>query len=219
MNLFQLYELLHIAANKDVMSNWLPPEQFQTELLAKNIRLMRDKIGLPERYKPGTFSGGADASRIIETDLVNFYVDSSQTITNQESNITDWYYIDSFYTSDSIFPEIISKQELATRINHPTKTPTAEYPAGIVVKKGLKLYPSTITRANIIYYKKPKDPKFVTSVTVDGELVYDATNSVELEWRDECKIDIIHLIMQDLGINIERPDLEQLASKLVETGK
>jgi hypothetical protein len=219
MNLFQLYELLHIAANKDVMSGWFTPEQYQNELLSKNIRLMRDKMGLPERYRPGMFASGSGATRMIETDLVPFYVDAPQTITSQESNISDWYYINSFYTADSVFPEIISNQELANRIKHPTKTPNTEYPAAIVVKKGLKIWPASVTRANIIYYRKPKDPKFVTSVNADGELIYNAANSVELEWRDDCKIDIIHLIMEDLGVNIERPDLEQLASKLVEGGK
>ena len=219
MNLFQLYELLHIAANKDVMSNWFTPAQFQLELQAKSIRLLRDRLGLPERYQPGTFSGGADASRVIETDLLPFFVESIQQVVNQETNITDWYYIDTYYTRNSIFPEIISKQEVPGRINHPTKKPTEEYPAAIVVAKGLKIWPNTVTSATVLYYKKPKDPVFATTVNADGELVYDAANSTELEWRDENKLDIIHLIMQDLGVNIEKQDLQQLAQKLVEGGK
>lgn len=219
MNLFQLYELLHIAANKDVMSNWFTPAQFQLELQAKSIRLLRDRLGLPERYQPGTFSGGADASRVIETDLLPFFVESIQQVVNQETSITDWYYIDTYYTRNSIFPEIISKQEVPGRINHPTKKPTEEYPAAIVVAKGLKIWPNTVTSATVLYYKKPKDPVFATTVNADGELVYDAANSTELEWRDENKLDIIHLIMQDLGVNIEKQDLQQLAQKLVEGGK
>ena len=219
MNLFQLYELLHVAANKDVMSNWLTPEQFQTELQAKSILLMRDKLGLPGRYQPGTFSGGSGASRVIETDLVPFYVDSTQAISNQQTDISNWYYINSFYTDDSVFPEIISNQELATRINHPTKTPTSDFPVAVIVDKGLKIWPASIVSANVIYYKKPKTPVFKTSVNDDGELVYDAINSVDFEWRDECRLEIVHLIMQDLGVNIEKQDLEQLAQKLVETGK
>ena len=180
---------------------------------------MRDRLGLPERYQPGTFQAGADASRVIETDLLPFYVESSQTVTNQETNITDWYYIDTYYTANSIFPEIISKQEVPARIKHPTKTPTEEYPAAIVVTKGLKIWPASVTSATVLYYKKPKDPVFATTVNDDGELVYDATNSTELEWRDENKLDILYLIAQDMGVNIEKPDMEQLAQKLVETGK
>lgn len=219
LNLFRLYELLHVAANKDVLSNWLTPEQFQLELEAKSILLMRDKLGLPQRYQPGTFSGGADASRVIESDLTPFYVDQVQTVTSQETNISDWYYIDTFYTNNSVFPEIISRQEIPTRINHPTKTPTEEYPVGSIIEKGLKLWPSTITSATVVYYKKPKKPVFTTTVNDDGDLVYDATNSTEFEWKDENRLEIIHLIAQDLGVNIEKQELIQLAQKQVETGK
>lgn len=219
MNNFQLYEILHIASNKDVKSNWLTPEQFELELTAKSLRLMRDRLGLPERYQPGTFQAGADASRVIEIDLSPFQEIKEYDVSEQETNIAGWYYIDTYYTPDSIFPEIISKQELPTRIKHPTKTPTSEYPIAIIVPKGLRLWPTTISKATVIYYRKPEDPVFSTSVNVDGDLVYDSANSVELEWRDENKLDILHLIMQDMGVNIEKQDLQQLATKLVENGK
>jgi hypothetical protein len=219
INLFQLYELLHIAANKDVKSNWLTPPQFELELNAKSIRLMRDRLGLPERYQPGTFSGGADASRVIETDLTPFLKDGEVDVASQETNITDWYYIDTFYTPDSVFPEIISRQEIPTRVKHPTKTPTIKYPVATIIAKGLKIWPASVEKATVIYYKKPTAPVFKTTVDDEGFLVYDASGSTELEWRDENKIDILHLIMQDLGVNIEKQDLEQLAQKLVEGGK
>jgi hypothetical protein len=219
INLFQLYEILHIAANKDVKSNWLTPEQFELELTAKSVRLMRDRLGLPERYQPGTFNAGADASRVIETDLSPFFIEKEESVELQKTNITDWYYIDTFYTPDSVFPEIISKQEVPTRIKSPTKTPTKEYPAAIVITEGLKIWPATVTKATVMYYKKPKEPVFKTKVDNEGYLVYDAAGSTELEWRDENKLDILHLIMQDLGVNIEKQDLQQLATKLVEGGK
>lgn len=219
MNNFQLYEILHIAANKDVKSNWLTPEQFELELTAKSIRLMRDRLGLPERYKQGTMQSGADASRVLESDLIPFQEIKEVNVIDQETDIDDWYFIDTYYTPDSIFPEIISKQELPSRIKHPTKTPTSKYPIAIIIPKGLKLWPINTYKATVVYFRRPKDPKFGTSVDSDGFLVYDETRSVELEWKDECKLDILHLIMEDMGVSIEKADLEQLAQKLVESGK
>lgn len=221
MNNWDLYNLVHLAANKDVLSNWLTPPQFELELIAKNIRLMRNLLGLPERYQPGTMQAGASASRVIETDLLPFLIpDSEQTLTNQETDILDWYYINDFWTDTSLSSDIISLQELGQRLNHPIKKATDKYPYAILIKKGLKVWPSTTTKVKVSYYKTPKTPKFVTTVNAGtGELEYDATNSTELEWGDQNKLDIVYMILQVFGVNIEKQDLEQLAQKLVETGK
>jgi hypothetical protein len=50
-------------------------------------------------------------------------------------------------------------------------------------------------------------------------LAYDHAASVELEWDDGNKLDIMHLILQDMGINLSRGDVVQFANKVVETGK
>ena len=221
MNNYQLYKLLHIVANKDVHSNWLTPEQFDLELKKGNIRVLRDRLGLPERYQPGTARFGSGATRVIDTDLAPIQAEKEVTFANQVSaNLDNWYYIDDFYTSTSVFPEIISRQMLGTRLNSPRKKPNEKYPVAIVVKEGLKIWPETITKATVVYYKRPTEPSFLTTVdTSTGEMIYDSVNSAEMDWNDEMKIDVLHLIMQDMGVNVEKPDLEQLAQKLVETGK
>lgn len=220
MNNFQLYQLLNLVANKDVYSNWLKPEEFDLALKSGNVRLMRDRLGLPERYRPGTFQAGGSGSRVLETDLTPFLVIGTDLgPVEQVVTLTRWYYINDFYTKDSLEPEIISQQELGSRINHPILIANDRYPWAIIVKKGLKVYPKSLTKVTVSYYRYPVDPAFVTTVDDEGNLVYDEDASVELEWRDENKIDILHLIMQAAGINIERPDLEAYAQKLVEGGK
>jgi len=220
MNNYQLYKLLHVIANKDVYSNFLKPEQFELELISKNIRLMRNLLGLPERYQPGTMQVGASASRTIEIDLLPFLRNRDVAITNQETSLSDWYYINDWYTDDSKSADIVSQQELGMRINHPIKKATIKYPFAMITSNGLKIWPDTVSRINISYYRPPNDPVFVTSVNATtGELEYDEVSSSELEWADHNKLDILHMIMQDMGVNIERQDLEQLANKLVETGK
>ena len=220
MNNWSLYNLLHLVANKDVYSNWLTPAHFELDLISKNIRLMRNLLGLPERYQPGTMQAGASASRTIEIDLLPFLRNRNVAVTNQEIQLSDWYYINDWYTDDSRSAEIISQQELGMRINHPIRKATTKYPFATIIENGLKIWPATVTRINISYYRPPNEPSFVTSVnTTDGSLEYDEVTSTELEWADHNKLDILHMIMQDMGINIERPDLEQYAGKLVEGGK
>jgi hypothetical protein len=226
MNNWQLYNLLHLVANKDTYSNWLTPDQFELELISKNIRLMRNLLGLPERYQPGTMQAGASASRTIEIDLLPFLIGGDKPVAvpvaDQVTDLSNWYYINDWYTSNSKAADIISQQELGMRINHPIKKATEKYPFATVSKKGLTVWPNTVKSIFISYYRSPASPVFKTKVnTTDnaGELEYDEAGSTELEWADHNKIDILYMIMQDMGINIERPDLEQLANKLVEGGK
>ncbi len=220
MNNWDLYNLLHLVANKNVYSNWLTSSQFELELISKNIRLMRNLLGLPERYQPGTMQAGASASRTIEIDLLPFLRNRNVAVDDQEVTLVDWYYINDWYTDISLSPDMISQQELGLRINHPIKKATEKYPFAVITTSGLKIWPATVTRANVSYYRSPNAPVFVTQVnTTDGSLEYNSLESTELEWADHNKLDILYMIMQDMGINIERPDLEQLANKLVEGGK
>ena len=218
MTNWDLYILLHTVANRDVYSNWFPVDKFNVELKAKNILHMANRIGLPERYQPGTMRHGASASRKIEKDLLPFYILKKLEAVEQEIYVSDFFYIADFYTDESISPEIIAHQEFGQRINHPLRQATAEYPWAVLTQTGLKIYPSTITEAYVIWYRNPQEPNFITTVSSNGELVYDEISSTELEWSDENKLMILHMILQDAGIITEKQDLEQLAQKLTETG-
>ena len=221
MNNFQLYQILNIVANKDVKSNFLPPAEFNLELKKANIWALRDRLGLPERYQPGTFIAGSGASRVIDSDLAPVGEMKEVSVLQQETqNLSDWYYIDDFYTSTSVFPEIISRQMLGTRLNSPRKRPTEKYPVAIIVNSGLKIWPDTISKVTVVYYKRPTEPVFKTTVdATTGDLIYNPNKSVEMIWNDEMKLDVLHFIMQDVGVNIEKPDLQQLAQKYVEGGR
>jgi len=220
MTNWDLFELLHVVANKDIHSNWIATDKFELQLIAKNLRLMRDKLGLPERYKPGTMNAGASASRVLEKDLELFREEAEQSLSAQKTNISDWYFIIDFWTDCSLISEIISHQEFSSRVRNPLMPASVKYPFAKIIPKGLMVWPSTLTDIVVNYYRYPEAPKFRTKTDPTTlELVYDASVSKELEWSDECKLDILHLIMQDFGIESERQDLYGLAQKLIETGK
>ena len=103
-------------------------------------------------------------------------------------------------------------------MNHPLRKATSEYPWAVITEDGLKVYASTITEIYVSWYKNPSEPNMVTSVDSDGLLTYDELNSTELEWSDKNKLAVLHMILQDAGIITAKPDLEQLAQKLTETG-
>jgi hypothetical protein len=221
MNNFALYQLLNFIVNKDVYSRAITPDQFDLELKSKNLRLMRKRLGLPETYIPGAANEGAGVTRLTDTDLLPFLVE--QTL-NPVSGIitltTGWYYILDWYTTTSITADLISYEEISNRRNNYITKPTTLHPAAYIVKQGLKVLPTTITGVTVVYYRKPVDPVFTTITDPTTlRLTYDPNNSVELEWDDGSKLDILNMILQDMGLNIERGDVQQMAAKLIQTGK
>lgn len=221
MTNFDLYKLLNFIVNKDVYSRAITPDQFDLELKSKNLRLMRKRLGLPETYIPGAANEGAGVNQMTDKDLLPFLVE--QTL-NPTAGVlvltTGWYYILDWYTTTSITSDLISYEEVSNRLRNYITAPTALHPAGYIVPTGLKVYPTTITGVTVIYYRKPVTPVFATTInSTTLVLEYNVAGSVELEWDDSAKLDILNMILQDMGLNIERGDVQQMAAKLIQTGK
>jgi len=220
MNNFFLYKLLNFVVNKDVYAQALSESEFENELVAKNLRHFRNRIGLPEGYKTGASISGVETTRLNQSDLVPFLEDKTVTVTNGLATLADWYYINDFNTTSSRSSEIISYQEYSARFNDALLKPTTKDVVAYVVKEGLRVLPSSIKSIHAFWYRKPKDPVFKTKVDpLTLALTYDVAGSVELEWDDGSKLDILAMILAEMGINIQRTDVAQYATKLIETGK
>lgn len=221
MTNFDLYKLLNFIVNKDVYSRAITPDQFDLELKSKNLRLMRKRLGLPETYVPGMANEGAGVNQMTDTDLLPFLVEQTLNPTLGVLVLTTgWYYILDWYTTVSITADKISYEEVSNRIRNYITAPTLLHPVGYLVKTGLKVFPTTLTGATVIYYRKPVDPVFAVTVNPTTLVMeYATTGIVELEWDDGSKLDILNMILQDMGVNIERGDVQQMAAKLIQTGK
>lgn len=220
MDNFGLYQLLNFVVNKDVYSRAITPAQFELELRSKNLRLLRKRLGLPETYIPGAANEGAGVTQLTDNDLLPFLVEQQSNPIAGIITLNDWYYILDAATETSITFDIISYEEYSNRKNNYITKPTTLHPAAYIVQQGLRVLPESITGSTVIYYRKPVDPVFtvITNPTT-LRLEYDAANSVELEWDDGSKQDILYMILQDMGVNIERGDVQQMAGKLIQTGK
>jgi len=220
MNNFDLYKLLNFVVNKDVYAQAMSEPEFQLELQSKNIRHFRIRLGLPEGYKTGDVTKAVETTRMNQSDLVPFLVEGSFASVAGIVTVTGWYYILDFYSASSRSSDIISYQEISSRIRDAQTAPTTKDLAAYIIKEGLKVYPTTVTPVSVLYYRKPVDPIFKTTIDpVTLQLAYNPVSSVELEWDDGNKLDIMHLILQDMGINLSRGDVVQFANKVVETGK
>lgn len=221
MNNFQLYKLLNFIINKDVYAQAIKPDEFDLELKSKNLRHFRKRLGLPETYIPGTANEGAGVTRLTDRDLLPFLVEEIKNPVSGVITLTStWYYINDFYTDISITSDLISLEEVSNRLRNYITAPTSLHPAAYIVPQGLKVFPVTITNVTVNYYRTPATPVFQTITnTTTLDIEYDTTNSVELEWDDASKFDILSMILQDMGVNVERWDLQQIAAKLIQQGK
>lgn len=221
MTNFDIYKLLNFTVNKDIYAQAISPDEFDLELKAKNMRHFRKRLGLPETYVPGSANEGAGTTRLTDKDLLPFLVEETRNPVNGVINIlSNWYYIIDFYTNVSITADLMSIDEVSNRINNYITKPTAQHLAAFPVKAGLRIYPSTTNNVTVLYYRTPNTPHFVTSVNSTTYLLeYNSIASTELEWDDGNKMDILYMIMQDMGLNVERGDVQQMAAKLIQQGK
>jgi len=220
MTNFDLYKLLNFIVSKDVYAKAMSEPAFDLELKAKNMRHFRNRLGVPESYTQDRT--GAGSTRLNELDLVPFLMEEEITIDSDSVAVlpTGWYYPNDFWTSTSRSSDIMSYQELSSRFNNALTAPTTKDLAAYIVKEGLRIYPAGVEKVTVNYYRKPVDPVFAVTVnTTTHDMEYDTKSSVELEWDDGSKLDIMHMILVDFGLNTTRQDVSQYADKLVQTGK
>lgn len=216
MTNFELYRLLNLVINKDVHANAISPQEFDLQLKAKNILLFTSKL-------PGerqTLSRQVEGSRQLQHDLAPFLIDGEFPVNGGVATVPFLYYCENFYSADSITSELISPSEVAGRLKSYIKPPSMQHLVATVDTGKLKIYGMTSGKVNVIGYRLPYNPAFKTVIDSNTlEMIYRPTESMELEWNEGCKLEVLHLILQDMGVTIERGEVSQLANKLITTGK
>lgn len=216
MNNFDLYQLLNLVVNKDVYANAMSDAEFQLQLQAKNIAKFMDE--LPTRKSLDTQSQGSGITRMTQHNLSPFVIDNDFTMTSGVVPVEGLYYLENFWTTTSKTSEVISFQEAASRIKSYIKPPTATDMVAYIVNGGIKVLNAGAGTVHVLGYRLPATPTFLIETDpVTLEMTYGT--STELEWNDGCKLDILYMILQDMGVTIERGEVSQLANKLIQTGK
>ena len=220
MTNFDLWKLVNFITGKDIYSKRLSGPQMELELQSKNISLLRKRLGFPEAYQQGQPPVAIDSIRLTQTDLKPFYVEKNINVSQDGiALIPEYFYIEDFYTAESLAPEIISRAEISNRIRDVQTKPTVKYPVAYIISKGLQVYPVNIGSIHVIYIRKPVEPKFsIKTNTTTLEYEYDVQNSVELEWDDMGKLDILQMILSEFGLSIERNDIVNIAKQVIKTG-
>ena len=117
---------------------------------------------------------------------------SSQKIEIEEVNNNEWYNMQSA----------------------PLTRPTLSRPVYVNrgVSLGLNIYPTTITKIDISYLKKPVTPNW-GYVVVNNKTLYNDNVSVDFELHASEESELVYRILACAGVSIQKPEITQVAGQ------
>jgi hypothetical protein len=146
-----------------------------------------------------------------------------------------------FGASTNVPVDIVTIDEMQERVANAVTAPSTAYPVCVLDSAGITVYGSSATPLWVDYYKYPTSPYmdyYITSalnyvyiaytapashttipaLTTLRSGVYNAAQdaayhslTAELEWKDNEKITIIEMILQDLGVALSDQNIVQTA--------
>lgn len=225
-----LRDILGRFSKSDANNRQLSDKSINRLMDGASLKQLKRKMGLPEHYQPGQplSTQGYEVTPMISHDLEPFkrykgWDDEPALTVGTDGFILlpdDYFYYSSMtHTVDGVKKhfEFMPDEEFEKRVGDPLIAPNERNPVANLQFGHIRIAPITIQEVSMTYIKRPDKPVYATKTT-NGYREYDETNSVELEWDDVNRLDIIYIMLYDLGINMQRGDLVQYAQKYQQQG-
>jgi hypothetical protein len=218
MNINEIYKLVSYMVDK-YQGSYLAPDDFNMAINAAQKQYLNFLTGETAEYNQGARrpSGGFSNDVTTGGSLSTFLKEGTLAITTQlAGQPADFYKISAMRTIDDDYPiKRVGADKVYSYINNPIDNPTATYPIYTEIGNNFKFWPSSVASAKIIYFKKPVDVKWAYT----GDLVYDPTNSVQLEWPENDHMDIVYRTLGIVGINLKDGDLIRVSQTVKNDGQ
>jgi hypothetical protein len=106
-----------------------------------------------------------------------------------------------------------NEDEIADKLNSQINPPVETAPVGEQIKVGeIQLYPQVDTYEGFVQYmRRPKKPIYGYSVVGGRTIVYNPSQSIQLEWRDSDINTILLKALSSIGINLSDQEVSQFA--------
>lgn len=224
MTLLEIINTINfIIGDKRPEMGLLTPNRFSTMLHIASLKHFKRKLGLPEEYQVGMPlpRQAFELTQKITEDLRRFkVVNDNFLFTNGVSVYPDGYYYPSsmaaviFYDVGSMRKNVrfVTDQRWDEMNGSYVDIPNEEYPIANFQSDTIRIAPTTITRTIFTYLRLPVKPVYAVRIQ-NNVSVYDPDSSVQLEWDEINQIDIITILLADLGLPLMRGDVIQIADK------
>jgi len=208
MDLNEVYTLINFYINK-AQGGWYAPEE---------ITLIVDRA---QKTLYNTYYTKYAISQRLDDALAPFKAEYTFTYVTTTGGLIstpgDYYDLLALYTivvddngTHKCAVEIINEEELIYRLNSQVVPVDIYNPIGIIKDDwNIQLYPDQPNVGVVLYLRQPVTPFFAYSVLSGRVIVYDALNSVQLEWSDKDIETIILIALNGLGINLSEQDVLQ----------
>ena len=238
MNLQELLDYLNFVINKEQSGNSLKPKNYNTLLYVSNIEYFNKKFGLPEEYRPGhPFPSQAwETTQNMTDSLRKFKVklgyDNTPLVisSNGKADIPANYAhysslrynlainenCDSTISMRSI--DILTDAQWADRVGSSINPPSYEYPICMFQNNYIQFLPLDLKFVEFTYLRFPETPSYIYTVDSYDNIVYDAINSIQLEWEDNDIMNIAKLILSKIGINLRETSIVNYAEMQKQMG-
>ncbi len=235
MNINEVYKTIQFIVRKNTTGGLINPDQFNLIINRAQITKFMRSYGNEQEYVPGKpIPKIAFEINQTITDELSIFIANANMILDSEGRSD--YPNDYVHTIPGLgyktainnangtgstvkfVPiEIVDKQfeyyRLASGIVQPTRTNP------ICIEEGgyLQFYPNNIGPIRFSYLRQPMEAKWGFDL-VNNRPVYNASKSVDLEWKDINVYSIIMLACSMLGISIKDNEVQNFAAQQYNMG-
>lgn len=199
--------------------SYLAPDDFNMAINAAQRQYLNFLTGETAEFNQGVRRPTGGFSNDVTTggSLSAFLKEGTLVVTAQlAGQPSDFYKISAMRTIDDDYAiKRVGADKVYSYINNAIDNPTSIDPIYTEIGNNFKFWPSSLASAKIIYFKKPSDVKWAYT----GDLVYDAGNSVQLEWPENDHMDIVYRTLGIIGINLKDGDLLRISQTVKNDGQ
>lgn len=234
MNLKDIRDIIVLISGDKGLEFSLTPEEFVDLLNNAQLKHYKRKLGLPEQYAPGmpVSRQSYEITSVLTEDLRKFKVvlgDNLTTPLTLDSSghliyPSDYYIVTSiiyYYVSGGNTylrnVKILNDLQYGEAVSRVSTVPDEMFPVCNRQATYIQFYPILTGNLSMTYLRLPVKPVWGLDTT-NGYYGYDDANSVQLEWDDINIIDIISILLGDLGIPLNDGEVIQYAENIKEKG-
>lgn len=219
MDINDIYKVVSYMVDK-YQGTYLSPDDFNLAINTAQRQYLNFLTGETAEFsqgRTGKFTGGFSNDVTTGGSLTNFLKESTLTITSQlAAQPNDFYKISAMRTTDDNYPvKRVGADKVYSYVGNAIDDPTATTPIYTELGTNFKFFPSSLASVKIVYFKTPAEAKWAYT----GDLVYDAANSVQLEWPLNDYNDIIYRTLGIIGINLKDGDLIRVSQTVKNDGQ
>lgn len=216
-----IYKVLLTILNKE-NQGYVSPEEYN--LLANLVQLEiftgyldEQNLDKNKQNRGLTNKGYANLAFKGRQEITTFAATSDEAVTAGVLTLpTDLYILeDQGITTDAgILIDEVERGQIASMMRTEV-APTALYPVYESYGKTLKIYPNTITTANVRYIRYPKEPKWTYTVVSNKELFNPSNGSYQdFELGKDEFYNIVIKMALFFGLNLREADVVQVAQAI-----